>query len=161
MEQETRRGPALRDQVTEDHGNTRSHPIADWPFPFSLELDRTASAPSQLHAFGYDDLRMGLGPSTTPTTWELGMMKMDDSTREPRAPGRGRVQSTRDLAERLEGYIELKARGRIRDLHVVCSEDMIILQGRSRTYHAKQLAQQAALDFTDGHTLLTNQIEVC
>ena len=31
---------------------------------------------------------------------------------------------------------------------------MIILQGRSRTYHAKQLAQQAVLDLTDGHPLL-------
>jgi hypothetical protein len=98
-----------------------------------------------------------LGLATTPITWEVGMTKMEDSTRETRPRG----QSTRELAERLEGYIELRARGRIRDLHVVCSDDMIILQGRSRTYHAKQLAQQAALDFTDGQTVLTNQIEVC
>jgi hypothetical protein len=104
---------------------------------------------------------MGLGLSTTPITWEAGMTSREDSTRESRSLGRGRGLSTSDLAERLEGYIELKARGRIRDLHVVCSNDMIILQGRSRTYHAKQLAQQAALDFTDGHTVLTNQIEVC
>jgi hypothetical protein len=89
------------------------------------------------------------------------MIMKDDSTREPRSRGCGRSLSTRDLAERLEGYIELKASGRIRDLHVVCSDDTIILQGRSRTYHAKQLAQQAVLDVTDGHTLLTNQIEVC
>jgi hypothetical protein len=102
-----------------------------------------------------------LGHSTTPITWEFGMTKMDDSPREPRSLGRGRNQSTRDLAERLEGYIELRASGRIRDLHVVYSNDTIILQGRSRTYHAKQLAQQAALDFTNGDTLLTNQIEVC
>ena len=70
-------------------------------------------------------------------------------------------QGTSDLAERLEGYIEQRASGRIRDLHVVCSGDGIILQGRSRTYHAKQLAQQAVLDLTDGQTLLTNQIVVC
>lgn len=68
---------------------------------------------------------------------------------------------TEDLAERIEGYIERRASGRIRDLHVVCSEDSIVLQGRSRTYHAKQLAQQAVLDMTDGFPLLTNEIVVC
>ncbi len=66
-----------------------------------------------------------------------------------------------ELAARIEGYIERRASGRIRDLHVVCSDDEIILQGRSRTYHAKQLAQQAVLDLTDGFPLLTNQIVVC
>jgi hypothetical protein len=89
------------------------------------------------------------------------MTKKDDSMTELLPPPLGQSQNTTDLAERLEGYIELKASGRIRDLHVVCSDDMIILQGRSRTYHAKQLAQQAVLDLTDGHTLLTNQIVVC
>jgi len=102
-----------------------------------------------------------MGLTTTPITWEIGMTKKDESMREQRPLGLGRSQSTRDLAERLAGHIELKARGRIRDLHVVCSDDMIILQGRSRTYHAKQLAQQAVLDLTDGQTLLTNQIVVC
>jgi hypothetical protein len=87
--------------------------------------------------------------------------KKDDSMRQQPPLTLGWSQGTTDLAERLEGYIELKASGRIRDLHVVCSDDGIILQGRSRTYHAKQLAQQAVLDLTDGHTLLTNQIVVC
>jgi hypothetical protein len=82
-----------------------------------------------------------------------------DSGMDPRRNGRCKAES--DLAERLEGYIERKASGRIRDLHVVCSDDSIILQGRSRTYHAKQLAQQAVLDLTDGRPLLTNQIVVC
>ncbi len=65
------------------------------------------------------------------------------------------------LAERIEGHIERRASGRIRDLHVVCSEDAIIIQGRSRTYHDKQLAHQAVLDMTDGRPLLTNLIVVC
>jgi hypothetical protein len=65
-----------------------------------------------------------------------------------------------DLAEKLEGYIERKACGRIRDLHVVCADNMIILRGRSRTYHAKQLAQEAVLDLTNGHSVLANQIIV-
>lgn len=72
----------------------------------------------------------------------------------------GRTRSAEGLAERLEGYIERRASGRIRDLHVVCSDDSIILQGRSRTYHAKQLAQQAVLDLTDGQQILTNEIVV-
>ena len=66
-----------------------------------------------------------------------------------------------DLAEQIEGHIERRASGRIRDLHVVCSEGMIILMGRSRTYHAKQLAQEAVFDLTDGHSALANQIVVC
>ncbi len=73
----------------------------------------------------------------------------------------GRRETRDELAERIEGHIERRASGRIRDLHVVCSDESIILQGRSRTYHAKQLAQQAVLDFTDGSPLLTNQIVVC
>jgi hypothetical protein len=79
---------------------------------------------------------------------------------DPKRTGRG-AKLRQDLAERIEGCIERMASGRIRDLHVVCSEDEIILQGRSRTYHAKQLAQQAVLDMTDGHASLTNQIVVC
>ena len=76
-------------------------------------------------------------------------------------PQLGRRKTRDDLAEKIEGHIERKASGRIRDLHVVCSGESIILQGRSRTYHAKQLAQQAVLDLTDGCPLLTNQIVVC
>jgi len=65
------------------------------------------------------------------------------------------------LAERIEGHIARVAPGRIRDLHVICSEHRIILMGRSRTYHAKQLAQEAALDLTEGYPALANQIVVC
>jgi hypothetical protein len=103
------------------------------------------------------------GLKTSPINWETGMTRpeQDDFRTEPPTLSLGWCQSTRDLAERLEGYIEQRASGRIRDLHVVCSDEGIILQGRSRTYHAKQLAQQAVLDLTDGQTLLTNQIVVC
>jgi hypothetical protein len=66
-----------------------------------------------------------------------------------------------DLAHRIEGDIERRACGRIRDLHVVLSENQIILQGRARTYHAKQLAQEAALEFFADDSILSNQIVVC
>ena len=65
-----------------------------------------------------------------------------------------------ELAQFIEGHVNRVANGRIRDLHVVYSEDRIVLQGRSHTYHAKQLAHQAVLDLTDGHPLLANQIVV-
>jgi len=87
------------------------------------------------------------------------MAPKKDSRKDPKRIGTGGV--TDDLAERIEGYIERKACGRIRDLHVVCSDNMIILQGRSRTYHAKQLAQEAALDLADGRPVLANHIVVC
>lgn len=69
-------------------------------------------------------------------------------------------KSPQELAQFIEGHVNRVANGRIRDLHVVYSEDRIILQGRSRTYHAKQLAHQAVLDLTDGYPLLANQIVV-
>jgi hypothetical protein len=69
--------------------------------------------------------------------------------------------SARDLlAEHIEGEIAKCASGRIRDLHVVCEVDRIIVQGRSRTYHAKQLALQAILELTDGRPVFADQIVV-
>ena len=65
-----------------------------------------------------------------------------------------------EAAQFIAGHVNRVANGRIRDLHVVYSDELIILQGRSRTYHAKQLAHQAVLDLTDGHPLLANQIVV-
>jgi len=72
----------------------------------------------------------------------------------------GYGKNHQELAQFIEGHINRVANGRIRDLHVVYSEEKIILQGSSRTYHAKQLAQQAVLDLTDGYPLLANQIVV-
>jgi hypothetical protein len=65
-----------------------------------------------------------------------------------------------NLAERIEVHVARRACGQIRDLHVVCAEGLIILQGRTRTYHAKQLAQEAVFDLTGGHPALANQIVV-
>ena len=72
----------------------------------------------------------------------------------------GSGQDHQAVAQFIEGHINRVANGRIRDLHVVYSDDKIIVQGRSRTYHAKQVAHQAVLDLTDGHPLLANQIVV-
>ena len=86
-------------------------------------------------------------------------MSTSELAQDPRTFARPRPKN--EMAERIEGFIAQRASGRIRDLHVDYSEDAIILQGRSRTYHDKQLAQQAVLDLTDGYPLLTNLIVVC
>jgi hypothetical protein len=65
-----------------------------------------------------------------------------------------------DLAGRIEGEIARQAGGRIIDLNVTCTGEQIILRGRSRTHHAKQLAQQAVLALVDGPAGLANQIAV-
>jgi hypothetical protein len=65
-----------------------------------------------------------------------------------------------DFAQRLERHIERAACGRVSDLHVAPADGAVILQGRCRTYHAKQLVLQAALDMADGVTRLINQIVV-
>ena len=72
----------------------------------------------------------------------------------------GLVDGEAELAVRIEGQIERRACGRIRDLHVVCSDGLIILMGWTRTYHAKQLAQEAVFDFTPDFGALANQIVV-
>ena len=81
-------------------------------------------------------------------------------THEMDAARLGSPRFDADLAERIEGHIERRACGRIRDLHVVCTDDGVVLHGRSRTYHAKQLAQQAACDVTGRDAVLTNCIVV-
>jgi len=58
------------------------------------------------------------------------------------------------------GRIEGRVRGRIYSLHVLYSDDSIILCGRARIYYAKQLAQKAALDLPDQALPLINKIAV-
>ena len=65
-----------------------------------------------------------------------------------------------DLANRIEKYIAGKAHGRVRDLHVVCTDDLIILQGRTRTQHDKQRIQEAVFDVADSHATVANRIVV-
>lgn len=65
-----------------------------------------------------------------------------------------------ELANRIETYIAGKVHGRVRDLHVVCTNDLIILQGRTRTQHDKQRIQEAVFDVADSHATVANQIVV-
>src|SRR2546426_1023252 len=65
--------------------------------------------------------------------------------------------STRE--ERLESLIERRLGNRVRDLRVVVRASGLVLQGRAATYHAKQLAQHAAMDVAT-LPILSNEIEV-
>jgi hypothetical protein len=85
------------------------------------------------------------------------MITMHDTKRGP-CLGEGDDPSR--LADRIKSHVESRLCGRILHLQVVCTGELFILQGRSRTYHAKQLAQEAALDLTDGAPRLDNQIVV-
>ncbi len=75
-------------------------------------------------------------------------------------PLREPVGDRRSLTERIECRIEARLCGRVCDLHVVCAGDRVVLRGRCHTYHAKQLAQEAALDLTGGALGLVNEIVV-
>jgi len=62
--------------------------------------------------------------------------------------------------ERLEALMQRRVGNRIRDLRVLVRPAGIILQGRATTYHAKQLAQHAAMELAT-LPILANDIEVC
>jgi len=61
--------------------------------------------------------------------------------------------------ERLETLIERRLGNRVRDLRVMVRATGLILQGRAATYHAKQLAQHAAMEMAT-LPILSNEIEV-
>ena len=61
--------------------------------------------------------------------------------------------------ERLEDEIRSRLGGRVRGLHLVMCNHGFVLQGHSRTHHAKQVAQHAAIEGTT-LPLLANEIEV-
>lgn len=59
----------------------------------------------------------------------------------------------------LEVELQRRLGNRIRDLRVLRLPAGIVLQGRTSTYHAKQLATHAAMEFAD-LPVLANEIEV-
>jgi hypothetical protein len=46
----------------------------------------------------------------------------------------------------LEEHIRCRLSGRVRDFHLLVREKGLVLQGHARTYHVKQLAQQAVME---------------
>lgn len=70
------------------------------------------------------------------------------------------VSEAQRQVEAIEGVVQRRTSGQIRDLRVELQNGLIVLSGRTSTYYAKQLAQQAALDVA-GHHELANEIVVC
>jgi len=68
-----------------------------------------------------------------------------------------RLQST--FAHMVEQLVRDRTMGLIQGLHVEVFDNELVLNGRTSTYYAKQLATHAALDACD-HITLTNDIEV-
>jgi hypothetical protein len=61
--------------------------------------------------------------------------------------------------EHLELKVQRRLGSRIRDLRVIVRHDGVILKGRTSTYHAKQLAQHAAMELST-LPIVANDIEV-
>ncbi|SRR5579871_4866837 len=80
-------------------------------------------------------------------------------SREPAMNASGIAEKACSLAEHLELLVQRRLGSRVRDLRVVLRQDGVILQGRAGTYHAKQLAQHAAMELS-ALPILANDIEV-
>lgn len=63
------------------------------------------------------------------------------------------------VAEQLESVLRSRLSGRVPELQVECQTAGVVLRGWTRTYFAKQLAQQAAIE-ASGVSILANDIEV-
>jgi hypothetical protein len=61
--------------------------------------------------------------------------------------------------ERLESILLRRLGNRIRDFRVILLPEGLILQGRTATYHAKQVAQHIAMEVAD-MPILANEIVV-
>ena len=62
--------------------------------------------------------------------------------------------------ENLECQLQCRLGNRVRNLRVQVYPEGLVIQGRAATYHAKQLAQHAAMELA-GAPILANDIEVC
>jgi hypothetical protein len=61
--------------------------------------------------------------------------------------------------EQVEAHVQRRLGGQVNDLRVVVRGEGLVLQGRTRTYHAKQLAQHAVMEITE-LPILANEIRV-
>jgi hypothetical protein len=78
--------------------------------------------------------------------------------REPDAGGPGRL-TAETLAE-LEELVRLRLGGRVREFRLSLRDAGLVLRGRAKSHHAKQLAQQALTDLNRA-PIRSNEIKVC
>jgi len=70
-----------------------------------------------------------------------------------------RARRYRDLADRVAARVHHLMSGRVSDFRVHIDKRGLVLRGRTRTYHAKQLVRQAAMEVT-GMPILADEVEV-
>ena len=78
---------------------------------------------------------------------------------EERLPTPVSVEHEAVPSELLAFQLQRRLGSRVRDLRVLVRHDGMILKGWTSTYHAKQLAQHAAMDLADMR-IVANEIEV-
>ncbi len=66
---------------------------------------------------------------------------------------------TQECMSRLESTLQNRLSGRVRDLRLEIGDRGLVLRGRARTYHAKQLAQHGLMAETS-LPLVANEIVV-
>lgn len=64
-----------------------------------------------------------------------------------------------EFASSLITKIQARTHGQVRELRVEVKDEQVVLQGRTRTHYAKQLAQHGAMDYVRGQRVV-NQIVV-
>ena len=67
--------------------------------------------------------------------------------------------ATTNAVAELEQRVLCQLNGRVHDFRLLVRDGSLVLQGRTRTYHAKQLAQHAVMEVTD-LPIQANEIEV-
>jgi len=73
----------------------------------------------------------------------------------------GKKMTKPDFEEtaRLESHLQGRLSGRVHDFRLLICEKGVVLQGQTRTYYAKQLAQHAVMEATE-MPIQANEIEV-
>lgn len=66
---------------------------------------------------------------------------------------------TNDLLERIKESIRRRLAGSVRNLHLILSDDGLVMRGCVHTYYSKQLAQHAVMESTK-LPIQANEIEV-
>lgn len=66
---------------------------------------------------------------------------------------------TREELARIEQHVQCRLTGQMCDFRLVLDDQGLILRGRTHTYYAKQLAQQAVMEATN-LSIRANEIEV-
>ncbi len=69
-------------------------------------------------------------------------------------------RATEAEVTQIEARLKCHLGSQVRHLRLLVRDNGLVLQGRARSYYAKQMAQHTAMEMT-GLPVLANEIEVC